>query len=136
MPTISSKPPAARVAAAALLLLGANGAALAGGTIEIDPKFEKFEGAAACDSELVRRYTAAVVRVANLPQKEQRKIRVDLLSNDDGRFTYVEWLDLTVERPDTVMPRSQTETFTCRGSTLEHRVEYESTGVHSRPVRQ
>jgi hypothetical protein len=109
-------------ASAALLLLATGGAALASGTIELDPKYESFESPAACEAALHRRHGAALARLAALPVRERRANRVDgLKRNGEEQLTYVEVLDLTAAVPDAIMPGSQTEEFTCRGSRLEHR---------------
>jgi hypothetical protein len=122
MRTISNDRRAVR-ASAALLLLVAGETALASGTIEIDPKYESFESRAACEDALQRRHGAAVARFAALPARDRGNNRVDgLKRNDDEQLTYFEVLDLTAEAPDNVMPGSQTEFFTCRGSRLEHRI--------------
>lgn len=113
-------------AAAALLLLGAGGAALASGTIEFDPKYERFESRAACEQALQRRHGAALARFAALPARERRSNRVDgLKRNSEEQLSYSEVLDLTAETPDAIMPGSQTEYFTCLGNRLEHRVALE-----------
>ncbi|HLL30327.1 MAG TPA: hypothetical protein VK403_04960 [Allosphingosinicella sp.] len=110
-------------AAAALLLLGAGGAAWAGSTIEIDPKYESFESRAACEEALQRRHGAALARFAALPAKQRRSNRVHALKrNADEQLGYYEVLDLTEGPPDEIMPGSQTEEFTCRGNRLEHRI--------------
>ena len=110
-------------AAGALLLAGASGAAAAGATIEIDPKYESFESRAACERALERRHGAALARVAALPAKERVGNRVDPLKREeDGRLGYFEVLDLAGDSPDPLMPASQTELFTCRDNRLEHRV--------------
>ncbi len=110
-------------AVAALLLLAASGSAWAGATIEIDPKYESFESRAACEAALERRHVAALARFAALPAGERRANRVDGLKRDkDSQLGYFEILDLTQEASDPLMPGSQTEYFTCRGSRLEHRV--------------
>jgi len=120
MPTISNDRLALR-AAAALLLLGAGGAALASGTIEFDPKYESFESRAACEAALQRRHGAALARFAALPARERGGNRVDALKRDsDSQLGYLEILDL--EPGESIMPASQTESFTCRGNRLEHRV--------------
>ncbi len=109
--------------AAALLLLGAGGAASASGTIEFDPKYESFESRAACEAALQRRHGAALARFAALPARERRGNRVDGLKRDgEAQLGYIEILDLTEESADSIMPGSQTEYFTCRGNRLEHRV--------------
>jgi hypothetical protein len=115
-------------AVAALLLLGAPGAALASGTLEIDPRSETFASTAACEQALERRHEAALSRVAALPAKERRTSRVDALKRDGHDLGYFELLDLSVDTPEIRMPRSQTESFTCRGSTLVHRIDYETDG--------
>jgi hypothetical protein len=122
MPTISNDRPGVR-AALALLLLAAGGAASASGTIEFDPKYESFESRAACESALERRHVAALARFAALPARERRGNRVAALERDgEAQLGYFEILDLTEESADSIMPGSQTETFTCRGNRLEHRV--------------
>lgn len=127
MPTISND----RLvrAAAALLLLGASGPALASGTIEIDPRTEAFASRADCEKALESRHSAALARVATLPAQERRVSRVDALKRDgEEHLGYFEMLDLSVDTPEIRMPRSQTERFACRGSTLEHRIDYEAGG--------
>lgn len=125
MPTIFAD--RALRAAAVLALLGAGAGASASGTIEIDPKYENFESRSACEAALQRRHGAAVARFAALPEKERRSSRVDgLRRDDDQHLTYFEVLDLSVELPDMVMPRSQTEEFICRDKVLEHRFSYEA----------
>jgi len=110
-------------ALAALLLLTTGGAALASGTIEFDPKYESFESRAACEAALQRRHGAALARFAALPARERGGNRVDALKRDsDEQLGYFEVLDLIAEPADSIMPGSQTETFTCRGNRLEHRV--------------
>lgn len=125
MPTISNDRSALRFAAG-LLLLAAGHAALASGTIEFDPKYESFESRAACEAALQRRHGAALARFAALPARERGGNRVDSLKRDsDEQLGYFEVLDLTAEPADSIMPGSQTETFTCRGNRLEHRVSLE-----------
>ena len=110
-------------AAAALLLIGSGGAALANGIIEFDPKYESFESRSACEQALQRRHGAALARLAALPAPERRSNRVDALKRDgDSQLGYFEVLDLGAETPDATMPGRQTETFTCLGNRLEHRV--------------
>ncbi|HEU0100636.1 MAG TPA: hypothetical protein VFQ67_17890 [Allosphingosinicella sp.] len=110
-------------AAAALLLAGVAGPAAAGGTLEFDPKYESFESRAACEAALQRRHGAALARLAALPAPERRSNRVDGLKRDgDEQLTYSEVLDLSSGTPDSIIPGSQTEYFTCRGNRLEHRV--------------
>jgi hypothetical protein len=122
MRTISNDRLAVRIAAA-LLLLASGGAASASGTIEFDPKYESFESRAACEEALQRRHGAALARFDALPARQRGSNRVDGLKRDkDEQLSYFEVLDLTEETPDAVMPGSQTEYFTCRGSRLEHRV--------------
>ncbi len=113
-------------AAAALLLLGAGDAALASGTIEFDPKYERFESRAACERALQGRHGAALARFAALPARERRSNRVEgLKRNSEEQLSYSEVLDLSSETPDSIMPGSQTEYFTCLGNRLEHRVSLE-----------
>ena len=115
-----------RPVAAALFLIAAGGPALASGTIEFDPKYESFESRAACEAALQRRHGAAVARFAALPARERGGNRVDALRRDsDAQLFYFEVLDLAGEPADSIMPASQTETFTCRGNRLEHRVSLE-----------
>jgi len=112
-----------RRAAAALCLIGAGGPALASGTIEFDPKFEAFESRSACEQALQLRHGAALARLAALPAPERRNNRVAGLKRDgDEQLSYFEVLDLGAEPADSIMPGSQTESFTCRGNRLEHRV--------------
>ena len=133
MPTISADQALLR-GAAVLLLLGAGAAALASGTIEIDPRFHDYGSRAACEEVLKRRHGAALARFAATPADERRTSRVDVLKRDgDEHLTYFELLDLTVETPEVIMPRSQTELFTCRGSLLEHRISYEAGGYDLAP---
>ncbi|HEY0130950.1 MAG TPA: hypothetical protein VGB57_06050 [Allosphingosinicella sp.] len=127
MPTISNEPLGLR-AALALLLLGASGAALASGTIEIDPRIEAFASRAACEKALERRHKAALARVAALPAEERRTSRVDALKRDGDGLGYSEVLGLTGDASEIGLPGSQTESFICRGSTLEHRIDYKAGG--------
>jgi hypothetical protein len=121
MPTISNDRLAVR--AAALLLLGASGIASAGPTIEIDPKTEAFASRGACERALEQRRSAALSRLASLPAAEKRGTSVSELKRSDGEhLSYAEKVDLGAAEPDT--PESQTEQFTCRGSTLEHRIDF------------
>jgi hypothetical protein len=125
MPTISAD--RALRAAAALLLLGAAGIARAGPTIEIDPRTEAFATPAACEKALERRHSAARSRLASLSPAQRRGNSVGELRRNGGEhLSYLEKLDLGAEEPDSNMPQSQTEQFTCRGSTLEHRVDYQA----------
>jgi hypothetical protein len=122
MPTISSERRPLR-AAAALLLLAAAGPALAGPTIEIDPRFESFASRAACEQALQRRHGAALARFAALPAKERRGNRVDgLTRREDGHLGYLEVVDLSEGEQDALIPASQTESFTCLDNRLEHRI--------------
>lgn len=134
MPTISVE--RALRAAAALILLGAGSAALASGIIEMDPRTEAFASRAACEKALEGRHAAALARVAALPVEERRMNRVDALKRDgDDRLGYFEMLDLSIDTPEIRMPRSQTGRFTCLGSTLEHRIDYEAGGTYpGRPL--
>lgn len=112
-----------------MLLLGAGSAATASGTIEIDPRTEAFASPAACEKALASRHAAALARVSALPAEERRISRVAALKRDgDENLGYVEMLDLSVDTPEIRMPRSQTEKFTCCGSALEHRIDYEAGG--------
>lgn len=123
MPTISNN--RALGAAAALLLLCVGGAAWAGPTIEIDPRTEAFASRAACEQALEQRHSAARSRLASLPKAEKRGTSVGKLERDgDEQLSYVERVELGAEASDPAMPSSQTELFTCRGSTLERRVDY------------
>lgn len=99
---------------------------MAGATIEIDPKYQSFESRTDCEDALQRRHGAAVARLAALPERERRNNRVDGLKRDnEEQLGYFEVLDLTAEAPDSIMPGSQTESFTCRGNRLEHRISLE-----------
>src|SRR4051812_34632753 len=99
MPTISSERRPVKLAAL-LCLLGANGTALASGTIEFDPRTENFTSRAACEQALERRYRAAMSRLEALPAKERRTSRVDTLRRDrDEQLGYVEVVDLSVDTP-------------------------------------
>jgi hypothetical protein len=115
-------------AAAALLVLGIGGTALASGTIEFDPRTENFASRGACERALEGRHSAALSRLAALPAEERRTSRVDALKRVGDDLGYFEILDLSVDTPEIRMPRNQTEKFTCRGSTLEHRIDYEADG--------
>jgi hypothetical protein len=124
MPTISNDRLALK-AAAALLLLASGGIARAGATIEIDPKTEAFATRGACEQALEKRRLAALARLDSLPPAERRGNSVGKLRRDGGEhLSYVELVDLGADPAETEMPRSQTEQFTCRGSTLEHRIDY------------
>ncbi|HEX8468648.1 MAG TPA: hypothetical protein VF620_12680 [Allosphingosinicella sp.] len=112
----------------ALLLLCMAGAASASGTIEIDPRTEAFASRTACEKALERRHEAALARFAALPAEERRTSRVDALKRDGGELGFSEVLGLTGEALEIGMPGSQTESFTCRGSTLEHRIDYKAGG--------
>ncbi|HEX8307838.1 MAG TPA: hypothetical protein VF645_05405 [Allosphingosinicella sp.] len=126
MPTISNDRPAVR-AATILLLLGAGGIARAGPTIEIDPRTEAFATRAACEQVLEQRHSAALSRLAALGRKAGNE--VSRLKREGGEhLSFVEKVDLGGAAPEADMPNSQTEQFTCRGSTLEHRVEFEAAG--------
>jgi hypothetical protein len=120
MPTISNDRAGVR-AAAALLLLAAGGAARGGPTIEIEPRTEAFATRAACERALEQRHSAALSRLASLDRKGHDK--VSPLERDGGEhLSYVEKVDLGAATAD--MPGSQTEQFTCLGSTLEHRIDF------------
>ena len=111
-------------AAAILLLLGAGGSARAGPTIEIDPRTEAFATRAACEQALEQRHSAALSRLSSLDRKSGNA--VSRLKREGGEnLSYVEKVELEA---DADMPRSQTEQFTCRGSTLEHRIDFEAAG--------
>jgi hypothetical protein len=106
-----------------LLLLGLGGMARAGATIEIDPRTEAFATRAACEQALEQRHSAAVSRLASLDPKGGNA--VSRLKRDGGEhLSYLEKVDLRGATPDADMPGSQTERFTCRGSTLEHRIDF------------
>ncbi|HEX8124480.1 MAG TPA: hypothetical protein VF548_02760 [Allosphingosinicella sp.] len=121
MPTISNDRPAVRAAATLLLLLGASGIACAAPTIEIDPRTEAFASRADCEQALEQRHSAALSRLAALDRKGGKA--VSRLKREGGEhLSYVEKIDLGA---DADMPRSQTEQFTCRGSTLEHRIDFD-----------
>jgi hypothetical protein len=127
MPTISAD----RVlrAAALSLLLGASGIAVAGPTIEIDPRTEDFSSRAACEQALEKRHSAARSRLGSLSRAEKRANDIGKLKrNGDDHLSYVETVDLGAETAEIDMPSRQTELFTCRGSTLEHRIDYEAAG--------
>jgi hypothetical protein len=112
-------------AAAALLLLAVAGAASASGTIEIDPKTEDFATRAACEKALEQRHSAARSRLASLPPAEKRGNSVGKLKrNGEEHLSYVETVGLGADIAEIDLPGSQTEMFTCRGSTLEHRIDY------------
>lgn len=123
MPTISAD--RALKAAALSLLLGATGIAMAGPTIEIDPRTEDFASRAACEQALEKRHSAARSRLASLSRTEKRSNDIGKLKrNADDHLSYVETVDLGAETAEIDMPSRQTELFTCRGSTLEHRIDY------------
>jgi hypothetical protein len=129
MPTISNDRLAVRVAGAALLLLGASGIASAGPTIEIDPKTEAFASRGACEQALEQRRSAALSRLASLPAAEKSGTSVSELKRSGGEhLSYAEKVDLGAADRDPEMPKSQTERFTCRGSTLEHRIDFGTGG--------
>ena len=107
------------------MLLSASGIARAGPTIEIEPKAETFASRAACEQALEKRHSAALSRLASLDRKDGNK--VSRLERDRSKqLSYVEKVDLGAA--DSEMPGSQTEQFTCRGSTLEHRIEFGAAG--------
>jgi hypothetical protein len=123
MPTISAD--RALKAAAALLLLGASGIARAGPTIEIDPKTEAFADRGACEQALKQRRSAALSRLDSLSPAEKRSTSVSELKRGGGdHLSYAEKVELVADEPGSEMPRSQTEQFTCRGSLLEHRIDF------------
>lgn len=123
MPTISAD--RALRAAAALILLGGAGAAWASGTIEIDPRTEAFASRGACERALEQRHSAARSRLASLSPAEKRGNSVGKLKrNGDDQLSYAETVGLDAGTPEMDMPGSQTELFTCRGNTLEHRIDY------------
>jgi hypothetical protein len=127
MPTISGD--RALSAAAALLLLGGAGAASASGTIEIDPRTEAFASRADCEQALEQRHSAARSRLASLSPAEKRANNVGKLErNGDDQLSYAERVALGAGAAEIDMPGSQTEQFTCRGSTLEHRIDYGTGG--------
>jgi hypothetical protein len=127
MPTISAD--RALRAAAALLLLGASGIARAGATIEIDPRTEAFATRADCERALGIRHAAALARVAALPAEERSSSSVGKLKRDgDEHLSYVERVALGAGTAEIDMPDSQSEQFTCRGNTLEHRIDYGTGG--------
>lgn len=127
MPTISSDPPG--VKAALLLLLAASGAASAGPTIEIDPKTEAFASRGACEQALEQRRSAALSRLASLPPGQKNGTSVSELKRGGGdHLSYAEKVELAADEAEPEMPRIQTERFTCRGSTLEHRIDYGGAG--------
>ncbi|HEX8238196.1 MAG TPA: hypothetical protein VF574_00470 [Allosphingosinicella sp.] len=113
-------------AAAVLLLIAAAAPAWAGFTLEIDPRTESFASRAACEQALEIRHSAALARFAALPAKERRGSRVEALTRSGGDLAYLEILDLSADSAEAGMPRRQTETLACRGSTLEHRIDYEA----------
>lgn len=128
MPTISADR-ALRAVAPFLLLIGASGAAWAGPTIEIDPRTEVFASRAACEQALEKRHSAARSRLASLSRAQKRGNDIGKLKrNADDDLSYVERVDLGAETDEIDMPNRQTELFTCRGSTLEHRIDYEAAG--------
>ena len=109
-------------AAAILLLVGASGIARAGPTIEIDPRTEAFTTRAACEQALEQRHSAALSRLA--PPDRKGGKAVSRLKREGGEhLSYVEKVELGADS-DSDMPSSQTEQFTCRGSTLEHRIDF------------
>jgi hypothetical protein len=109
-----------------LLLLVVAAAASASGTIEIDPRTEDFASRADCEKALERRHEAALSRFAALPAQERRTGRVDPLKRDAGGLGYSEVLGLGDDASEIGISGSQTESFTCRGSTLEHRIDYKA----------
>jgi hypothetical protein len=115
-------------AAAALVLMAAAAPASAGFTLEIDPRTESFASRAACEQALESRHSAALARFAALPAKERRGSRVKALTRTDGDLAYLEILDLSADPAEAGMPRRQTETLACHGSTLEHRIDFEAGG--------
>jgi hypothetical protein len=127
MPTISNDRLAVR-AAAALVLMATAAPAPAGFTLEIDPRTESFASRAACEQALEVRHSAALARFAALPPKERRSSRVEALTRTGGDLLYLEILDLSADPAEAGMPRRQTERFTCRGSMLEHRIDFEADG--------
>ena len=127
MPTISAD--RALSAAAVAALLGIAGAASASGTIEIDPRTEAFASRAGCEQALEQRHSAARSRFASLSPAEKRGSGVSKLKRDgDDQLSYAETVGLGGGTPEMDMPGSQTERFTCRGSTLEHRIDYGTGG--------
>ena len=110
--------------AAALLLLAASTVARAGPTIEIDPKTKAFASRGACEQALEQRRSAALSRLESLPGAEKRGASVSELKRNGEHLSYAERVDLAADEPDPDMPRSQTERFTCRGNTLEHRIDF------------
>ena len=110
--------------AALLLLLAAGGAARAGPTIEIEPRTQAFATRAACEQALEQRHSAALARLAALSPAQKRGNAVGKLGRSGEHLSYAERVDLGSGAPDSDMPGSQTERFTCRGSTLEHRIDF------------
>jgi hypothetical protein len=119
-----SSRPASIAAVLPLLVMAA--AAAASGTIEIDPRTEDFASRADCEKALERRHQAALTRFAALPAKERATSRVDALKREGGGLGYSEVLGLTDDASEIGISGSQTESFTCRGSTLEHRIDYKA----------
>ena len=110
-------------AASALSLLAAGQSALAGGTIEFDPKFQDFASRPACEEALKRRHAAALSRIAVMASGEIEPREVHALGRDkDDNLTFSEELDLTVSTSKVTIHGSRIESFTCRGSRLEHRI--------------
>jgi hypothetical protein len=125
MPIISND--RALRAAAILALLGASAIARAGPTIEIEPRSEAFATRAACERALEQRHSAALTRLAATDRKGVDQVS-RLQRDGEKHLSYVEKVDLGADPSESAMPGSQTEQFTCRGSTLEHRVEFEAGG--------
>jgi len=69
-----------RPVATALFLMATAAPALAGFTLEIDPRTESFASRAACEQALEIRHSAALARFAALPAKERRSGRVEALT--------------------------------------------------------
>ena len=133
MPTISDRRWPAR-AAAALVLLGTGGAAVATGVYEQPRQYKSFASRGACEQALKRHHRAALARLAAIPEEERRSSRVDPPErDDDGRLVFFETLDLSVTTPQLVMPNSQSREFTCRGRRLELRTYLEGGGFQFRP---
>ena len=73
----------------------------------------------ACEAELKRQYEAEKAEIGRSPPDQQAWHQLTPLARDEhGRLGYRRDLDMTINAPGIIQPRSQTNEYSCRGKIL------------------
>lgn len=119
---------------AALLLVSLSGSAAASGIVEASTDSKRYASRKACEKALRGLHSAAAARLTALPEGRRQEIRLETPFRDDGGdLSYFEVTDNSIRLPELTMPSSQTDEYSCKGRTLEHRFYLEGGGYVFQP---